>query len=248
MYLSKILGTVLILLSILFLGLQSQALEIEASGVKTLAMILLIVFYVMRVKKKHILFLMFLVFFTIAEFFNYITWVINFDFSEEIDYFYYVGNILYILSYTFLIARILVSINMSKAVTKFPIQSLSLLVLGIFVVYLVTDTTREELTSSQYTLEFTYNAVIMILMSLSLLYYMAKDDKKSMNLLIGSICILFSEILQLAYFYVAEDFNVLNLLCSLFIVMAFLFYYLQSRLHHKEVVSFIPQNQQNLEV
>nr|WP_321236582.1 hypothetical protein [uncultured Psychroserpens sp.] len=248
MHLSKILGIVLVLLSIVFLGLQSQALELEASGVRALAMIVLITLYLIRVKQKHALFLMFLVFFTIAEVFNYITWVKNFDLNPDIDYFYYIGNVLYILSYTFLIARIVVGVNMTKAVTRFPIQSLLLVVLGVFVVYIVTDTTKGELNSSQYTLEFTYNAVIMILMSLSLLNYMIKDDKKSMNLLIGSICILFSEILQLAYFYIADS-NILNVLCSVFIVMAFLFYYLQSRLKHTEVVEYVQQqNQQDLKI
>jgi hypothetical protein len=247
MHLSKIFGFVLILLSIVFLGLQSQALEIEASGVKALAMTVLTILYLVRVKKRHALFLMFLVFYTIAEVFNYATWVKNFDINKEVDYFYYIGNVLYIMSYTFLIAMILSGINMTKAITRFPIQSLLLIILGVFVVYIVTDTTKGELDSSQYTLEFTYNAVIMILMSLSLLYYMIKDDKKAMNLLIGSICILFSEILQLAYFYIA-DFNILNVLCSVFLVMAFVFYYLQSRLQHQNVVEYVEQSQQDLKV
>jgi hypothetical protein len=241
MNISKILGIVIILLSILFLGLQSQSLEIEASGVRASAMLLLTALYLLRVENKHILFLSFLVVFTIAELFNYVTWIKNFDLNPDLDYFYYIGNGLYILAYMLLISRVLVSIPLAKAVAKFPFQSISLMVLGIFVVYLVTDTTRETLNSSEYILEFTYNAVIMMLMSLSLLSYMYRDDKKSMNLLIGSICIVFSEILQLAYFYIAADLNILNVLCSAFLVTAFLFFYLQSRLKHNESIYYIEQ-------
>ena len=241
MYLSKIIGIVLILLSILFLGLQSQALEIHASGVRALAMVMLTILYFIRVKNKQIFFLLFLIFFTAAEILNYVTWVRDFDFSNNVDYFYYIGNGLYIMSYSFLIARIFVGVNMFKAMSKFFVQTLLLMVLGIFVVYLVTDTTRGELTNSQYMLEFTYNAVIMSLMGLALINYMHKDNKKSMNLLIGTICIVFSEILQLAYFYVADS-NILNVLCSLFLVAAFAFFYLQSRLENEQTMAYETQN------
>ncbi|MDG5491701.1 hypothetical protein [Psychroserpens sp. SPM9] len=243
MNISKLLGVIIISLSVFFLGLQSQALELEASGVRAFTMLLLTALYLVRVKNKHVLFLSFLIVFTIAELFNWATWLKNFDIDPNFDYFYYVGNALYILAYLLLIFRILVGFSIVKAMSKFPLQSLLLIVLGVFVVYLVTDTTRETLNNSEYTLEFTYNAVIMVLMNLSLLNYMYRDDKKSMNLLIGSICIVFSEILQLAYFYIAADFNVLNVLCSAFLVAAFLFFYLQSRLVHKDKnVSFVQQD------
>lgn len=230
-------------MSILFLGLQSQAMEIEASGVKSLTLLLLTMYYLMKIKNKNVLFLMFLVFFTIAELFNYMTWIRDFDVDPNFDYYYYIGNGLYILSYTFLIFRILSNLNIIEVIRRFPMQILLLLGLGVFVVYLVTDTTKDRLDVSEYTLEFTYNAVIMVLLSVSFLNYMYRDDKKSMNLLIGSIFILFSEILQLAYFYIA-DFNVLNLLCSIFIVAAFLFYFLQSRLKHKQIVEYDVQEPQ----
>lgn len=236
MYVSKALGIIIILLSVVFLGLQSQALEVEASGVKALALLLLTVLYLVRIKKKNTLFLMFLIFFTIAEVFNYITWIENIDIDPFFDYYYYIGNALYILAYTFLIIQVFSSLNMSEVLRRFPMQIILLIGLGVFVVYLVTDTTKSTLNVSEYTLEFTYNTVIMVLLSVSFLNYMYRDDKKSMNLLIGSIFILFSEILQLAYFYIAADFNVLNLFCSVFIVAAFVFLFLQSRLEHKNFV------------
>lgn len=244
MNISKIIGVILILLSVLFLGLQSQALEVEASGVKSLALLLLTVIYLMKIKNKNLLFLMFLIFFTIAEIFNYVTWIQNMDIDPYVDYYYYIGNALYILAYTFLITRIITNFNMTEVLRRFPMQILLLLGLGVFVVYLVTDTTKNQLDLPEYALEFTYNAVIMVLLSVSFLNYMYRDDKKSMNLLVGSIFILFSEILQLAYFYIAADFNVLNLLCSVFIVAAFLFYFLQSRLKHEDIVEYDLQERQ----
>ncbi|WP_040253696.1 hypothetical protein [Psychroserpens mesophilus] len=243
MQIGKFLGLIILVLSLFFLGLQFKGLEIEAAGVRALAVTLLLFLYVLRIKDKHPFFLLFLIFFAISEILNYVTWVVDIDISSEIDYFYYVGNSLYIIAYFFLIARIAVDMNFRKAFLKFPVQIGLLAILGLFFVYFVSDTTRKELTINEYYLELLYNAVVMFLMAIALVNYMYRDDKKSMNLLIGTICIMFSEVIQLAYFYIAADFNLLNVLCSMFLVFAFLFFYLQSRLKHRKIMDYQQQHQ-----
>lgn len=242
MLIGKFFGALTLALSLFFLALQYKGLEIEAAGVRALAVTFLTLLYVIKVTNKHPLFALFLIFFSIAEIFNYATWIVNFDLSSEIDYYYYVGNALYILSYLFLTARIVVGMNLRRAFVKFPIQIALLTILSLFFVYFVSDTTRNEIIENDYYLELFYNAVIMLLMGLALINYMFKDDKKSMNLLIGTICIMFSEVIQLAYFYIAEEFNLLNVLCSMFLVLAFLFFYLQSRLENREIVDYSHQD------
>lgn len=243
MQIGKFLGAIILVLSLIFLGLQFKGLEIEAAGVRALTVSLLLFLYIIRIKNKHPFFLLFLIFFVVSEILNYITWVINLDVSPEVDYFYYIGNSLYILSYLFLITRIAVEMNFKKAFQKFPVQIGLLVILGMFFVYFVSDTTRKELTNNEYYLELLYNAVVMFLMAIALVNYMNRDDKKSMNLLIGTICIMFSEVIQLAYFYIAADFNLLNVLCSMFLVFAFLFFYLQSRLKHRKIIDYQQQHQ-----
>ncbi len=237
MQLGKFLGVLVLALSVFFLGLQFKGLEVAAAGIRALAVSLLTVLYIIRVKKKHPLFLIFLLVFSVAEIFNYFTWAINIDPNYDIDYFYYVGNILYILSYMFLFLRIVVSLDIKAAIIKFPLQTGLLAIFGVFFVYFVSDTTRNELDYYQHYLEFTYNAVVMLLLAFALLNYMYRDDKKAMNLLIGSICIMFSEVIQLAYFYIA-DFNILNVICSLFLVLAFFFFYIQSCSEHREMINY----------
>jgi hypothetical protein len=238
MRIGKFLGAIILVLSLFFLGLQFKGLEIEAAGVRALAVNLLLVLYVLKIKEKHLFFLLFLIFFAVSEIFNYFTWIVDIDISSEIDYYYYIGNILYIISYLFLIVRIALDMDVKKAIIKFPIQIGSLVVLGLFFVYFVSDTTRKELTINEYYLELLYNSVVMFLMAIALVNYMYRDDKKSMNLLIGTICIMFSEVIQLAYFYIAAEFNLLNVLCSMFLVFAFLFFYLQSRLQHRKIIDY----------
>jgi hypothetical protein len=244
MQIGKFLGALTLALSLFFLGLQFKGLEIEAAGVRALAVTLLTFLYVTSVKKKHPLFLLFLIFFAVSEILNYVTWTVDLDVTPEVDYYYYIGNSLYIISYIFLISRIAITMNFKKTFLKFPIQICLLTILGLFFVYFVSDTTKKGFTGNEYYLELLYNAVVMLLMALALVNYMYRDDKKSMNLLLGTICIMFSEVIQLAYFYVAEDFNLLNVLCSMFLVFAFLFFYLQSRLEHREIIDYNHQDVQ----
>ncbi|OMP29793.1 hypothetical protein [Mangrovimonas sp. DI 80] len=214
-----------------FIGLQLLQYEYCAMGVRALMLILLSFLYVVRVKNKRNFFFLFLLAYTLSDVINFITW----EYSTEdggFDY-YYLGNGLYILSYLFLVAKLLQSIKIREVAVKLPFHVLILFILDCFCVVIVTNTTKSELGVYPYVLEFIYNAVIMLLLTLALLNYIHKDDKKSMNFLIGSICIVFYEVIQLAYFYISET-NILNVISSVFLVLAFVFLYLQSRLVYSE--------------
>ncbi|MBO6606808.1 hypothetical protein [Psychroserpens sp.] len=231
MQLTKIFGITIICLSILFLGFQSLGWELEAFGVKALTLVLLALLYFISVKSKHILFILFLLLFTTAEVYNYFTFNLLPADDAPLDMYYIVGNSFFMLSYVFLIGRVLSLMDIKKALTRFPIQILLLATLGIFVTYMITDLSISSTPLDYaYFIELFYNALIMILVSLSLINYMYKDTKKSMNLLIGCIFIVFSEVIQIAYYYITDYDNTLNVVYSVFLVAAFVFFYLQSRL------------------
>ncbi|OUS00698.1 hypothetical protein A9Q86_08025 [Flavobacteriales bacterium 33_180_T64] len=247
MSIKKILGILLILLSILFLGLQSLGRELDAFGIKALAMFMLTVYYIFTVKKKHILFLLFVIIYASAEIHNYLTYNVLPPDGSEIDIHYVLGNLLYVLAYVFLIARIFSIMNFKRAISKFPLQSLLLFVLGIFVVNMITDLSVPEIEYDySYAVEMVYNTVIMFLVCLALINYMYNDTKKSMNLLIGAICIVFSEVIQIAYYYITDLDNTLSVIYSFFLVGAFVFFYLQSRLTQE--YNTIYEEQQDLKV
>jgi len=127
--------------------------------------------------------------------------------------------------------------NLKRVITKLAPHFVILIILDIFCVTIVTGTAENELNIYQYALEFLYNAVIMTLLTLAVINYIYKVDKRAMNLLIGALFIVFSEVIQLAYYYVLEENNMLNILCSLFFVIAFLFLYLQEVLEETEELS-----------
>lgn len=242
MHVGKILGIILILLSVLFLGLQSFGLEHQAFGIKALAMSLLTVYYIVNVKQKHILFLIFLIFYAAAEIHNYLTYELYPAENVSYDIHYITGNSLYVTAYLFLIARIFSIMRFKKAILKFPIQTLLLFALGVFVVYMITDLSNEGfIFEYEYMIETIYNTVVMFLVCLALVNYMFNDTKKSMNLLIGSIFIVFSEVMQIAYYYITDYDNTLNVVYSIFLVCAFVFLYFQSRLAQEQNSVYLTQ-------
>lgn len=232
MIIKRILIGALITLSVVFLAFQIFKFEVGAAGIRVVLLILLTVFYCHNVKNKHVLFLAFLISFGIAEILNFMAWIVPTLSRNQVDYIYYSGNSVYIIAYVFLIIQMLSSMNLLEIVKKFPVHILIMIILDVFCVVVVTDTTLNRLSYSQYYMEFVYNAVIMILLTVALINFIYKDDKKAINLLIGSIFIVFSEVIQLAYFYVT-NINILNVFCSLFLVIAFLFFYLQSTLEYQ---------------
>ena len=191
------------------------------------SLFLLIILYCHQVQSKRGYYFLFLVTFFLADIIGLTYWFKIISNENYNFYFYSIGNILYILSYVFLIIKVIKSMNLKKVITKSATHIVILIILDIFCVTIVTGTAQNELNIYQYALLYLYNTVIMTLLSLAVINYIDKVDKRAMNLLIGALFIVFSEVIQLAYYYILEENNMLNILCSSFFVIAFLFLYLQ---------------------
>ncbi|MCT4628658.1 hypothetical protein [Winogradskyella sp.] len=229
MLLNKILKVVLLLLGGVFIVLQGFVLEKEGDTLSALMLVLLTILYCVWTKRKSKLFIGFLIAFTLGHILSFLAWYGAEVKEGEVDYYYYGSNILYIISYLFLIFKIILPVNIKKVFKELVIPIVILFALDVFCVILVTDTTKGTLSNNEYMLEFVYNAVIMVLLSVALLDYMYKNDNKSMLFLVGSICMVFSEIIQLAYYYIIDD-KTLAFIFSFFLVVSFVFFYVQSQL------------------
>ncbi|WP_296313893.1 hypothetical protein [Winogradskyella sp. UBA3174] len=229
MLLNKILKVVLLLLGGIFITLRGFDFEVEGAAVSALMLVLLTIVYCKWTENKVKYFFWFLVTFTLGHVLSYSTWFLPEIQEGQIDYYYYVANILFIISYLFLITRMVSELKFKDIFSELAIPIIVLVVLDVFCVILVTDTVEKAFSIYEYALEFTYNAVIMALLSVALINYMYRNDNKSMLMLLGSICIVFSEIIQLAYYYILDDSN-LVFIFSFFLVVAFVLFYLQSQL------------------
>jgi len=228
MSLTKILGPFVILSSVLYLYFAFIGDEVFSIGARSIGLVLLLLIYILKINKKNLYFLSFLIFYAIGDLFNFITWYANPNQIESLDLiYYYVGNSIYILSYLSLSTRLFMGLDKVLFKKKYILYVLLLLILTAFCVYFISDATSDFIDDSSFPMETLYNTVTIGLMCMAFLNYIVHDDSKSVNLMIGSVLIAFSEILELAYFYVAE-FIILHVICSALFVLAFLFFYLQS--------------------
>jgi len=231
----KLLLIFIILLAIVFIGLQVFELQAVVDYVRPIILPLLALLYYLAKKEKSSNFFYFLLFYSIGEIsslFSYYAQYSNF----MNDLLYYGGNILFITAYVFLILEILKPMNIKKIFNRFTTYILILAALDIYSIILVTDIAiKSELLSGffDYLTEIVYNTVIMLLLTITLINYISSHTKKAMNLLLGALCIVFSEVIQVAYYYVSVQ-NILSISYSVLLVLAFTFFYIQTNLSYAE--------------
>lgn len=231
MYKSKVLVGFVLLVYVLFVFFEFKGNVNTAYSLDCLISPLITLIYLIFSKRKNIFFLLFILSYSISDLLGLIipnipdNKVINLN---EIDY--YVGNLLFMLSYVFLVIKISQSLSLFYVFRNFKIHLLVLTILNIYLVYVLQVILSPNLeVPNDYYLEITYNIIMLLLLSVALLNYFYKDDKKSLYLFIGALCIVFSEVMQVAYFYITER-SLLNFISTTLTLIAFYFFYQQSQL------------------
>jgi len=240
MVLNTLIRIILILGSAFYVVLQILKNEFAALGIIAGVMLLLAYYYSRTVVHKEPLFLSFLIISGIARLIEHLSWYFPIGHGFNL-YSYYLGSVLLISSYTLLILLLCKTMNFKRIISQFYITIGVLVVLNIFSVTLISDTTASVLGFGENIVEFIYTSVVMILLSIALVNYMDKTDNKSMLFLVGSICIFFSETIQLAYLYIIDT-TALAAFYSITLVLAFTLYYLQSRLEYSKPVDYFSKD------
>ncbi len=231
----KLLLVFIIVLTIVFIGLQIFKLQVVADYVRPVILPLLALLYYLAKKEKSSNFFYFLLFYSIGELSSLFGYYAQYSYFMN-DLLYYGGNTLFITAYVFLILEILKPMNIKKIFNRFTTYILILAALDIYSIILVTDIAiKSDLLSGvfDYLTEIIYNSVIMLLLTVTLINYISSHTKKAMNLLLGALCIVFSEVIQVAYYYVSEQ-NVLSVVYSVLLVLAFTFFYIQTNLSYAD--------------
>ena len=241
MKVSRILLGSIIVLTISFIVFQIFNLNQLVTITRALILPLVTMLYFLETKDKKSYFFYFLLLYSIPEIIEPFISLSESVLMQNIRY--YLGNILYISAYIFLILEILKLMNFKKVFKRFTAPIVILIVLDVYSVILVSDTSF----SSGYfevifenIVEILYNITIMLLLSVAVINYMNRHTKKAMNLLVGAICIVFSEVIQVAYYYISTENNILSVLYSILLVFAFFFFYLQSSMSYSEEKKFKP--------
>lgn len=232
---SKIILGIIITLAIAFISLIVFKQEDAADYLRIAILPLVTTYYCLSGNNRASFFFYFLLFYSFGEIITVLYYFIPLTlFIDNILYF--LGNSLYIIAYVFLIFEILRSMNFSVIINRFTIHLIILFALDVYCIVLVSDVTiKSGVLENIYEniLEVVYNMTVMILLTTALINYLYRDSKKAMNLLIGALCIVFSEVIQVAYFYVSEI-PMLSIVYSMLLVMAFLFFYIQNSMTYQD--------------
>ncbi|WP_303318975.1 hypothetical protein Q4Q34_19555 [Flavivirga abyssicola] len=229
MYKSKVLVGCVLLVYVLFAINEFNGNDTLSFNLDCLITPLIALIYVIFVRRKNIFFLLFILCYSISDLMGIVIFYISDGKEGNLkDFDYFVGNVLFIFAYVFLIIKISKSLNLFYVLKNFKIHLIVLTVLNIYLVYVLQVILSINIGDGYY-LEMAYNIVMLILLSVALLNYFYRDNKKSLYLFIGALCIVFSEVMQVAYFYIAQR-SLLNFISTTLTLVAFYFFYQQAKL------------------
>jgi hypothetical protein len=185
-------------------------------------------YYLIYNKKKSMIFVLFLIIYSIADILHLI------DLDSNSDLFYFLISGLYISAYILLLIEIIKNLNLRVLYSKFLIQTVVLFALVIYlftVLCSIIDPISFEtdfLNGVKFAEHF-YNLVLLLLLAVSFLNYLEKDSRKSLLLFIGCLAISNSEFLLIGYYYLS-DIELLNYIATFLNILAFVMFYMQSNL------------------
>ncbi|MFG6687574.1 hypothetical protein ACGK9U_13400 [Mariniflexile sp. HNIBRBA6329] len=224
---SKVLVILALLLFVLSVSFQYRDEGAIATDLKSAILPIVTLFYFITVKKKSLFFTVFLLLFSFSELMVFIRPYVSYN----LDYF--LGNSLYILAYSFLIIEISKSISLYHVLRNYKIHLLVLTILNIYIIHVlqtIVDPFVEK--SNEYYVELIYNIVMLLLLSVALVNYFYKDNVKALYLFIGALCIVFAEVIWVAYTYISER-HLLQMVSTSLYVLAYYFFYKQSKIEQE---------------
>ncbi len=173
------------------------------------------------INKKNIFFVLFLITFFIAEF----VYVFRFN-NHSLSY--YLSNINYALSYIFLFVHIVLNINFRTLLKQFVFHLIILIALGGYIFYALDNMMsyheHNVIPTSYYVIESVYNLFVILVFVFSFLQYIHDMNKRSLLLFLASLFLCFSELTQVAYFYIKAE-KMINIVYSVFLIIGFCFAY-----------------------
>ncbi len=225
---TKILIGFIVLFCMLFTAFEISGSETLSIVSRALIVPNITVLYFIRYRPKLCCFAMFLVLFSLAELIS-VTDLIPYV-SKNLPYavFYYTCNGLYVLAYLCLVFDIVKSLNLKRVVKNFFVHLLVLGFLNGYLLYVLFNIINPYLVNiGERIIELLYTIAILLVLSASLINFLYKDTRKSLLLFLGSLCIVFSEVIQIAYLYISKK-DLLDVFYTTLLVLAFFLFYRQA--------------------
>lgn len=213
---------IIIILACLFVAGVLLGIEMLSSYSKAFVFPFFSCLYFLGSEKTNNFFGTFLIAFSVAELVRAI-WGFNYHLSFR------VANLSYILAYLSLLIYMIRGVDFNKLFNKFKYHLTVLFVFNAYIIFVLNQMIVAEDSIQIYTMTFLieclYNMCILLLLSFSLIKYLYHDSIKDLLLFLASVCIVFSEMVQVAYVFMSTQY-ILNLIYSLFVVIGFYFVYI----------------------
>ncbi len=232
MFKSKVLVSLVLTIYVLFVTFGLIGYETVAFTLDSLILPLIALFYFVLFEKKTLFFSLFIICYAgsdlIGLIVNFIPYNESYQFLFDLDYF--IGNSMYIMAYGFLFIEICKALNVFHILRNFKIHLIVLTGLNIWLIFVLQEMVDSDSSmSGEYYLEMVYNIIMLLLLSGALLNYFYRDNKKTLLLFLGALCIVFSEVIDIAYIYKTPK-CLLNIFSTTLTLSAFYFFCIQTNL------------------
>ncbi len=215
---------IIALLCVIFLISATIDIGIFGDYARVLIFPLSLTYYIIKIKDKNLFFIVFLLFFLVAEVLLFLA--INYGLLKKFGMtIIYLGTLSYIISYFGLLYFIVSKINLKLLFKRFSLHSIVLIFFGFYLIYALDNMLKHHGLASmpmmEYVLATVYNLAIILVLIFSLLSYLYHDTRKSLLLFIACLCIVFSELVQTAYYFMARE-GLLDLVYTVLLSVGFL--------------------------
>lgn len=181
-------------------------------------------------KLVNVNFVIFLLLFTISKSFTTLS-----NFLGDHESFYYLSSSFSIMSYSYLILYLIQGLNVKKVITDNLWQILAMILFGGYSFYLLSTMIPDSFGTIILALEYLYYITLLVVLTIAFIKYLNNDSKSSFLLLLAVISIVFSEVIQLAYFYVLQK-QQLYVAFTILLFMSLYFFSLRYKLEEEKVM------------
>lgn len=209
--------------------------EKYSSSFELLIVPIITIIYLWNARPKTINFTLFMVFYSLGD----LVWLSGIE--GLYDLFYYITNGLFILAYVFLLIEIFKNINFKRVLTAHRLEFFVLILLFIYMMYVLIKIVKPATYVTDWklavqTLELTYNSIVLLLLTTSVLYYIQDATKKNLVFFVGCTLLVFSELVLIGYYFMVDDIRLSYISITLY-VFGFLLLYYQTQMK-KETIPF----------
>ncbi|WP_272022914.1 hypothetical protein [Olleya namhaensis] len=147
----------------------------------------------------------------------------------------YGANYLIIATYLSLIIFLVKDLDIKKIFKDFKLPMIVLVVFNAYIIYalneMILEDPKVETSSLEFVTNVIYNVFIQLVLSLALIHYLYHQTKQSLLLFLASVCIVFSEMVQVAYLFISSE-QILEIIYSMLMGLGFYFLYVYIKIRH----------------